>query len=98
MIAPIDPQQSRNKHLVRVPQKHEIHRSCDRRPDLYGDLTMPLTEPQFPVATRLAIRVPMSSRSEETVEWAETWLPTSSWPGVTTRFHKEACRARFTVR
>ncbi|HEY1065829.1 MAG TPA: nitrilase-related carbon-nitrogen hydrolase [Pirellulales bacterium] len=28
----------RNKHLVRVPGKHEIHRFRDRRPEMYGRL------------------------------------------------------------
>lgn len=37
---------ARNKHLVRVPNKHEIDRFRDRRPDLYGPLTNP--QPQAP--------------------------------------------------
>ena len=34
--ADVDPAVARNKHLVRVPGKHEINRFADRRPDLYG--------------------------------------------------------------
>lgn len=35
LIAEIDPEVSRNKHLVRVPGKHEIDRFRDRCPDTY---------------------------------------------------------------
>jgi len=38
LYAEIDPARARNKHLVRVPQKHEIDRLKDRRPELYGRL------------------------------------------------------------
>ena len=41
LYADIDPGVARNKHLVRVPGKHEIHRFRDRRPELYGRLTQP---------------------------------------------------------
>lgn len=34
----VRPDIARNKHLVRVPGKHEVHRFRDRRPDLYGRL------------------------------------------------------------
>lgn len=34
----VRPDLARNKHLVRVPGKHEVHRFRDRRPDLYGRL------------------------------------------------------------
>ncbi len=34
--ADIDPEMARNKHLVRVPGKHEIDRFADRRPEWYG--------------------------------------------------------------
>lgn len=36
LIADIDPAIARNKHLVRVPGKHEIHRFNDRRPETYS--------------------------------------------------------------
>jgi predicted amidohydrolase len=41
LYADVDPAVARNKHLVRVPGEHEIHRTADRRPDLYGPLTQP---------------------------------------------------------
>ena len=37
--ADIDVQRARNKHLVRIPNVHEIHRFRDRRPELYGRIT-----------------------------------------------------------
>lgn len=36
LYAEIDAAKSRNKHLVRVPGKHEIDRFADRRPEMYG--------------------------------------------------------------
>lgn len=38
LIAEFDPDIARNKHLIRVPDKHEIHRFADRRPEYYGDI------------------------------------------------------------
>lgn len=38
LYADIDPSRARNKHRVRVPNKHEIHRFRDRRPELYGKI------------------------------------------------------------
>ena len=38
IYADINPAKARNKHLVRVPNKHEIHRFDDRRPELYQPL------------------------------------------------------------
>ena len=38
IIAEIDPRLARNKHLVRVPGRHEIDRIADRRPAFYGPL------------------------------------------------------------
>ncbi len=32
----IDVEQSRNKHIVRVADKHEINRFADRHPQWYG--------------------------------------------------------------
>ncbi len=38
LYADIDPERARNKHLVRVPGKHEIDRFKDRRPEMYGEI------------------------------------------------------------
>jgi predicted amidohydrolase len=38
LYAEIDPAIARNKHLVRVPGKHEIDRFADRRPEFYGPI------------------------------------------------------------
>jgi predicted amidohydrolase len=38
IVAEIDPRLARNKHLVRVPGRHEIDRIADRRPAFYGPL------------------------------------------------------------
>lgn len=42
LYADIDVDIPRNKHLVRVPGKHEIDRFADRRPDMYGPIVAPL--------------------------------------------------------
>jgi predicted amidohydrolase len=42
LYADIDPAVARNKHLVRVPGKHEIDRFADRRPELYGRIIDPI--------------------------------------------------------
>lgn len=39
LYAEIDPAFARQKHIVRVPGKHEIDRFADRRPEMYGRLT-----------------------------------------------------------
>ncbi len=39
LYADIDVTLSRRKHIIRVPNKHEISRFADRRPDMYGPLT-----------------------------------------------------------
>ncbi len=41
LIAEIDPARARQKHLVRVPGRHEINRIGDRRPRFYDVLTAP---------------------------------------------------------
>lgn len=41
LFADIDPERARNKHVIRVPKKHEIDRLADRRPELYGPLVEP---------------------------------------------------------
>ena len=38
LIAEIDPEAARRKRVVRVPEKHEIDRLADRRPEMYGPL------------------------------------------------------------
>lgn len=44
ITAEIDSNLARNKHLKRVPGKHEIHRFRDRRPELYGPIVESLVE------------------------------------------------------
>ena len=39
IVAEIEPARARNKRIVRVPGKHEIHRFNDRRPEVYGEIT-----------------------------------------------------------
>ncbi len=39
LYAEIDPSMARRKHIVRIPDLHEIDRFADRRPDIYGPLT-----------------------------------------------------------
>jgi predicted amidohydrolase len=43
LYAEIDPTIPRNKHLVRVPGKHEIDRFRDRRPEMYGPIVAPVS-------------------------------------------------------
>jgi predicted amidohydrolase len=38
LYADVDPSRARNKHLVRVPGRHQINRIADRRPEFYGPL------------------------------------------------------------
>lgn len=40
-MAEVDTARARNKHLVRVPGRHEIDRIADRRPRFYGPLVAP---------------------------------------------------------
>jgi predicted amidohydrolase len=44
LYAEVDVDIPRNKHLVRVPGKHEIDRFADRRPEMYGPITAPIQE------------------------------------------------------
>jgi predicted amidohydrolase len=39
--ADIDPAKARNKHIVKIPGRYELHRTADRRPELYGVLERP---------------------------------------------------------
>jgi predicted amidohydrolase len=41
LYADIDPAQARNKHIVHIPGKYELHRTAHRRPELYGPLVEP---------------------------------------------------------
>ena len=41
LFADLDPALARQKHLVRVPGRHEINRIADRRPRFYGPLVEP---------------------------------------------------------
>ncbi len=41
LLAEINPALARDKHIVRVPGEHEIHRLNDRQPDQYGPLVKP---------------------------------------------------------
>ncbi|HYT88645.1 MAG TPA: carbon-nitrogen hydrolase family protein [Gemmataceae bacterium] len=38
LYADIDPQRAREKHIVKIPGKYELHRTADRRPEMYGVL------------------------------------------------------------
>ena len=42
LYADIDPDKARNKHLVHMAGKYELHRTRDRRPSLYGPLVKPV--------------------------------------------------------
>jgi predicted amidohydrolase len=39
LYAEIDPEKARNKHLVNIPGKYELHRMKDRRPAMYAPIT-----------------------------------------------------------
>jgi predicted amidohydrolase len=45
LYAEIDPEKARNKHLVHIPGKYELHRANDRRPEMYGPI---VGNPQAP--------------------------------------------------
>lgn len=38
--AELDLDLARNKHIIRVPKQHEIWRFADRRPEMYGEITV----------------------------------------------------------
>jgi predicted amidohydrolase len=44
LYADLDPELARNKHIVKIPGKYELHRTRDRRPDLYGPVCQPRRE------------------------------------------------------
>ena len=39
LYAEIDPERARDKHIVNIPGKYELHRTRDRRPEMYGPIT-----------------------------------------------------------
>jgi predicted amidohydrolase len=41
LYAEIDAEKARNKHLVNIPGKYELHRSADRRPKMYRPIVHP---------------------------------------------------------
>lgn len=43
IYADVDPESARQKHLVAIPGEDEVDRLKDRRPELYGKITEPLT-------------------------------------------------------
>ena len=46
LYAEVDPDRSRRKRIVRVPDKHIIDRLADRRPEMYSLLTEPHSHPR----------------------------------------------------
>ena len=42
LYAEIDLEKARNKHIIRVPKRHEINRFADRHPEHYGKLVEPV--------------------------------------------------------
>lgn len=42
IYADIDPAHARTKHRVMIPGQYELHRTADRRPEMYGALVQPL--------------------------------------------------------
>jgi predicted amidohydrolase len=46
LYADIDTALARNKHIVKIPKAYELHRTADRRPELYGPLCQPPREGQ----------------------------------------------------
>jgi predicted amidohydrolase len=42
LYAEVQPERARAKHLVKIPGKYELHRTRDRRPEMYGVLCEPV--------------------------------------------------------
>jgi predicted amidohydrolase len=42
LCAELDPAQVRDKQIVKIPGKYELHRTAHRRPDMYGPITQGL--------------------------------------------------------
>jgi predicted amidohydrolase len=39
LYAELDPERARNKQIVKIPGKYQLHRTVDRRPEMYGAIT-----------------------------------------------------------
>jgi predicted amidohydrolase len=48
VYAEIEPAKARDKHIVHVPGRYELHRTADRRPEMYGPLCAPRAEARKP--------------------------------------------------
>ncbi len=44
LYAEIDPDRARNKHIVKIPGKYELHRTGDRRPEMYQPICEPTNQ------------------------------------------------------
>jgi predicted amidohydrolase len=42
LYAELDPERVRNKQIVKIPGKYELHRTAHRRPDMYGPIVEPV--------------------------------------------------------
>lgn len=42
LYADIDPERARNKKIVNIPGIYELHRTADRRPEMYGTIARPV--------------------------------------------------------
>jgi predicted amidohydrolase len=41
LYAEVDPERPRNKQIVKIPGKYQLHRTADRRPEMYGPICAP---------------------------------------------------------
>ena len=41
LYAEVNPERARDKHIVKIPGKYELHRTAHRRPEMYGLLSEP---------------------------------------------------------
>lgn len=44
LYADIEPERARNKHLVKIAGEYELHRTRDRRPEMYADVVRPVVK------------------------------------------------------
>jgi 5-aminopentanamidase len=44
LYADIDPEQARNKQIIKIPGKYELHRTAHRRPEMYQPLVAPVSD------------------------------------------------------
>ena len=42
LYADIDPERARDKHIVKIPKLYELHRTADRRPQMYQPVCAPV--------------------------------------------------------